>query len=582
MTRPILPAHRLLLAGLLVLLILWGLGFIYRSSFVVGGERTFCLFDDSMISMTYARNLVEDHGLEWGRQGAPVEGFTHPLWLLAMIPVNALPIELRWKSLFIQLLSLALLAGCAVAAERLVRRHFSAGSGSGLAAAVLVAFYYPLAYWSLMGMETALAALLVLLAVQLALDVVHEGAPHHLRLWIVCTLLGLLRMDLLLAVLVVQAYVVLAGGLRSAARRGRRDWWMGLAILVASQGGYELFRWLYFQDLLPNTYYLKLTGVALSVRLLRGGYYFARFLEANLWVFLATAVGVGVLVRRNRRMALPALLFLAYCAYDVYVGGDSWDGSFNIQANRFLAFVMPLFFVLVNALLNELQAAWPARGGEEAGGLPVSRLIAGLLAGACLLTVDSLWFSETSKESWDELTLTERPPVVERHRGTLEKLRSFRILVDPRATVATAWAGIPAYFSDYKMLDILGYNDRVGARLPPAEPIDEDTFLRFIPGHVKWSEKRLLTEQRPDAFFQIWGVKELGPVWQVMQGAGYRRVGGFWVRTDSPYLHIPKDLPEAPQAPAQSRDESPGVASRGAELPPPRHKHHAAERHTLS
>src|SRR5262249_28817754 len=154
----------------------------------------------------------------------------------------------------------------------------------------------------------------------------------------------------------------------------------GAALLLATQLGYELFRWQYFHDLLPNTYYLKLTGVALSVRLLRGGYFFARFVEANLWVLLATAVGVGVLARRNPRLALPALLFLAYCAYDVYVGGDSWDGAFNVQANRFIAFVMPLLFALVNALLNELQAAWTARAGDGEGAFPVGRLVAGLLA----------------------------------------------------------------------------------------------------------------------------------------------------------------------------------------------------------
>ena len=74
------------MAVLLLLLGVWGGWLIYRTSFEAGGQRYFCLFDDAMISMTYARNLVEGHGLNWARWGEPVEGFTHPLWTFLMVP----------------------------------------------------------------------------------------------------------------------------------------------------------------------------------------------------------------------------------------------------------------------------------------------------------------------------------------------------------------------------------------------------------------------------------------------------------------------------------------------------------------
>src|SRR5437667_5135679 len=70
----------------------WSAWFIWRTSFVADGRRVFCLFDDAMISMAYARNLVEGHGLNWARWGAPVEGFTHPLWLALMVPIHWLPL----------------------------------------------------------------------------------------------------------------------------------------------------------------------------------------------------------------------------------------------------------------------------------------------------------------------------------------------------------------------------------------------------------------------------------------------------------------------------------------------------------
>src|ERR1700752_2814691 len=80
-------------------LAIWSGWLIYRSSFVVAGTRYFSLFDDAMIGMVYAKNFVEGFGLNWARFGPPVEGFTCPLWVFAMIPVNALPLALPLRPL---------------------------------------------------------------------------------------------------------------------------------------------------------------------------------------------------------------------------------------------------------------------------------------------------------------------------------------------------------------------------------------------------------------------------------------------------------------------------------------------------
>src|SRR5688572_22732039 len=90
-------------------LAIWSGCLIYRSSFVVAGTRYFSLFDDAMISMVYAKNFVEGFGLNWARVGPPVEGFTCPLWVFAMIPVNALPLALPVRALVVQIASAVLL-----------------------------------------------------------------------------------------------------------------------------------------------------------------------------------------------------------------------------------------------------------------------------------------------------------------------------------------------------------------------------------------------------------------------------------------------------------------------------------------
>ena len=549
------------LAVLLLIFSLWAGWFIHRSSFDVEGTHYYCLFDDAMISMTYARNLVEGHGLEWARFGEPVEGFTHPLWMFLMVPVNLLPIALKDRSLLMQLLSWLALAGAIAAVRRLMLDHFSPpGESHWLPAAVLTAFYYPLAYWSLMGMETGLQALLAVVAVQLALTTAHADRDRHFSLWIVCAAAFLLRMDMLLLVGVVQLYVLLQRGFRQIRTR---SWLAGFAVFFGMTLAYGIFRQLYYHDLLPNTYYLKLYGVPLAVRLLRGSAVLADFVRDHLLVLLAAGLGTVAFLRRNKRLILPAAVFVLYCAYSVYVGGDAWDGDLPIRANRFISFVMPLLFVLLNAVLNEVLAAW-RRGREIADGDPAGRVILAAATVVALLIANGLWLSDKAHDNWRQLALVDRPPMTMRHQRVVGQLLAFEKFVKPGAVVATAWAGIPAYFSDYKMIDILGYNDRVVAHSSPVTPLTEDNFDTFRPGHSKWNEQRLLTEQRPDAFFQIWGIKRgMGPVAKVMPGYGYRRVGKFWLRGDSPFVDTQGAAPpaEEEQEPAAGDAGDQGNAS---------------------
>src|SRR3954468_15755896 len=73
--------------------------FIYRTSFVIGGERYFSLFDDAMVSMRYARNMARGLGLVWNPGGPHVEGYTNPLWVVYMAAVHLLPLPLSKTSL---------------------------------------------------------------------------------------------------------------------------------------------------------------------------------------------------------------------------------------------------------------------------------------------------------------------------------------------------------------------------------------------------------------------------------------------------------------------------------------------------
>ncbi|HYL06326.1 MAG TPA: hypothetical protein VE075_09820 [Thermoanaerobaculia bacterium] len=556
------------MAALLGALAAWGGWFIFRSSFVLGGRRVFWLFDDAMISMTYARNLVEGYGLNWARHGAPVEGFTHPLWVALMVPVNLLPLPLERRSLVVQLVSLALLAVNVVLVRRLVLRHFSRpGARHWATACVLTAFYYPLDYWSLMGMESGLQAVLLTASVLVALDIVHLRRDRYLALWLLGALAALLRLDMLLPVAAIQAYVLAFG--RPAARAWRH-WLAGAAALAAAVGGYGIFRWAYFHDLLPNTYYLKLGGVPLAVRLLRGGSVLFDTLIAQWPLLLAVAAGSApwlwsALRRRDpgewpasrrrrrdrdwgRRLALPLLVLMLCCAYSVYVGGDAWEGK-EVRANRFVAFAMPQLFVALNALLNQALAAaarrrrlkrgperLPARRAQEAGAALAPRLAVTAVTAMALLSANALWPMAGDGAGWRNYLSLCRPLAVAYHALALGRLRALQQIATPPAVVAVLWAGIPAYFSDFKLVDELGYNNRHLAHAPPTQPLSADHARDFHPGHVKANLTYVLEMERPDAFERPFRPMLARPQ---LLAHGYRLVAGFWVAPASPRLRLP-------------------------------------------
>ncbi len=597
---PVRAADRATLLALLAALAAWGAGFIYRTSFVLDGRRVFCLFDDAMISMTYARNLVEGYGLNWARRGAPVEGFTHPLWTALMVPVNLLPIGLDRRPLLMQIASLVFLMLNVVLVRRLMLRHFTRpGARHWLPACVLTAFYYPLAFWALIGMETGLQALLTTAMVLLALDVVHGRRDRNLALLLVGTAAVLLRLDMLLLVLAVQVWVWAGGGMRpgrpeNSARQGqprRPGWWLGALVLVLALVAYSAFRWEYFHDLLPNTYYLKLAGIPLAVRLLRGGSVLLDSFRAHGPLLLLVAVGalpqlLPVRLRRRRRLAspagaapapaapragwaarlaLPAVLFALCCAYSVYVGGDAWEG--DQRANRFVAFAMPMVFVLCNALCNQALSAIAvvrrvrrvrrrlrARGGPllpsvqgRIRGSAVERPALAAVTAAALLLANGLWLQDNAEDNWQAFALLSRPLHAGKYAEILGQLRALQKVADPAAAVAVTWAGITGYFSDFKMVDELGYNDRQIAHGPPALKLDEDNYESFVPGHAKWDMTYVTERQHPDALLQIWGGREAVVV---LRRHGYRRIGDLWIDPGSPRLHLSSAAPggAAPRA----------------------------------
>ena len=528
--RPILPTtlslHSGRLAGGLGLLVYvaWCLSFIWDTSFVIDGRRFFCLFEDGMISLTYARNLMEGHGLTWARWGDPVEGFTPPLWTLGM-SVSQLPvIPLSLRPLLVQLATMTILVIHVVVVFRLTRRHLTPRIPSlAWVAAFATAAYFPLNFWALLGMETGLQALLLTLAVYMALEVVHAGKDRVIALCSIIAAAVLLRPDMVVGCSLILAYTVVFG--RSTPFRWAQ-WLRGALIFIVVVGAYETFRILYFGDVLPNTYWLKMTGGDAVVRIMRG---FSVFTDTALSMPMVLIVGLvaGLLTSMRRR---PHLLLLAivsgYLSYSIYVGGDQYE--LDMSGSRFVCFSMPLLAILVVGIADSAAERWPRFGSLRSWQI-------GLGVGLFLfVSMNGLLFGP-NVATRRGYVMGDLPQNFEVQGRVLADTLRLNDQFPADTKVAVIWAGIPAYFSDFKMIDTLGYNDREIAVGPWAFEVSRDDPRSYVPGHMKQDLDYTLSKYEPDVFFQCakqWTSR--------LEEAGYQRystgpvqrwsTGEIWVR----------------------------------------------------
>lgn len=499
---PAARKFRLAFILLVVLYLLYAGSYIYRSSFVVEGERYFVLNDDAMISMRYAHNLARGDGLVWNI-GERVEGFSNPLWTVYMAFWHLLPIPASKMSLPIQLTGMVLLALNLVFVRRIALK-LTGNEWIALSAASLTAFYKPLNNWGLLGMEVSLLVLLVSAAVWAMLRAIEE--EHFDRTPYLLLGLGtLVRFDMAVPLLVL----LLANLYFDRAQR-RQHLTYGLGALAIGLGLQTGFRLAYYGEWLPNTYYLKLTGIPTLVRIANGFTALLSLMWNTGWA-LALLPFTLLFFRRDRATVTLILLFLGQAAYSVYVGGDAWEH--NGGANRYISLAIPLFFILLayagHTILDRLVSADTSKRFPRAALVNAAFIFIVLLT---MLQANSTLESHRSISCCplrvSQLTRSGLSPTIDFTVANEDYVRIARALdaiTTPEARIAVVAAGAIPYFTDLPAVDLLGKSDahvaRTEAHLPNA-PLARLTAFR--PGHSKWDYAYSLGQLQPDIVVQLW------------------------------------------------------------------------------
>jgi arabinofuranosyltransferase len=475
----------------------WASLFIYYSSFVgIDGRRYFCLIDDAMISMRYAWNLSHGLGLVWN-PGEYVEGYTNPLMTFIMA-LPTLAFDKVTAVLAIQILGVLFMLVNAYLvmsiADHLVSGWEERYRRLYLALAFLCALsYYPLVYWSLMGMETGLVAVLLSLGILSALRYAkHHRAAQGVLVSVSLGLAFLARPDTVVLAVPIFAYVFF-----TARKSERSPSWRFLVGLVGLFAvfviGQELFRWGYYGEWLPNTYTLKVSNIPLSSRIENGIRFVTPFL-GEVYVLLIL-VGAGLIFAFRREKLLLASVFVVLVCYQVWVGGDIssyW---------RLLSPTMPIMLVLgaleILMALQYLSERADVRRHFLSNPGFLRRYVLGFLA--CLLVLGMLWSVNT--RFLPEIAMLRDFNQVRTNEERVNIALAIERFTTPEATVGVFDAGAIPYYTGRPAIDFLGKADPRIARLAP----DPSGFpkMKFFedeiynPGHNKYDLGYSIKELRP-------------------------------------------------------------------------------------
>jgi len=468
---------------ILFVTLLFCTAFITQSGERYAGELYFTLFDDAMISMTYARNLAEGNGLVWNAGAAPVEGYTNFLWTLWMALLHLLPVAESKLPLLLMGSGVGLLLANALAVAGLARRLELTSTAAFLFAVGATALCYPLIFWTLRGMEVGLLVVLLSFALAQALRLVDRGSPRDA--WGLGGLLAaglLVRPDFVVAVIAVASFVAL-----SVPRSARMRVLLPIGVcVVGTLGLHSVFRIAYYGDPLPNTYYLKVTGYLLEVRVGRGAAVFVDSLRQHLWPLLLFG-GVAALDARARRLPafrLVAVVAAMQCAYSVWVGGDAWEEF--VFANRFVAVALPCLILCAAKGIDTVVAR------VSAGAWGGHRSIVGSVAALCVLIA---WLPVNGPHfvRW----FVAGAIIVDKDHSLARRGLQIREQTPVDTRIGVMAAGAVPYYARRFAIDMLGKSDPVIAHSPPIDP------SVFYPGHSKWDYRYSLGELRPDLIVQV-------------------------------------------------------------------------------
>ncbi len=405
------------------------------------------LSDDSLISLRYARRLLQGQGLTW-TDGIRVEGYSNLLWILLVSSLGVVGVDLIDAARLLGIL--AVISIFVVFLQYyFAHYHFRTVWFPVVLALLFLSLSSSLAIWAIGGLETPLVGLLVALCIAQMFGILDCAQSRKKKLLLSLTL-GLLcvtRPDGAIFTVASFCAIVTTNWVRGP-RRFRMETLFLLVFPAILYGAQFIFRVWYYGDFVPNVALVKLAPSLIhflvGLQYLKKGIliltpFSSLGIIALFWMFFTprTRVKAGFLLT----------LLIAWSGYVAFIGGDIFPAY-----RQLIPLIVIFGFAVVEGIILCIQVLDQHR-------LSLARRFA-MGIGFSLL-IPYTYIQVTSPRY--ELAYDERWEWLGKELGTILK----RAFATQQPLLAVTAAGCLPYWSDLPSLDMLGLNDYYLPRNPP-------------------------------------------------------------------------------------------------------------------
>jgi len=523
---------------------LWMSLFIWRETFKINGTRIISLFDDALISMSYAKNFSQTGSLTWYSGAEKVQGITNPLWTLLLSGFHLISNQSQIVIMLVIFFNLIIINSVSLMVYLILEYLLPKTKDKQKIKVVIAAsipFQYSFMYWTIRGLEVGFLSLILLST----LFLIFKNEKIDFKNFVSISILGFLgvatRFDYFLIHFAIIYFLIYQ---KKFSFTIVSNLWIKLGLLfplIFSASVVLVGQKIYYGEYLPNTYYLKVLGFGIESRFIRG---FESVLKSYLMPLAFIGISAFIIKKITISEKLKEFFYLSYAlvfttiCYVVYVGGDAWEVFGKI--NRFISVIQPLFVIMIgvgislvvnNVKFDQKHFKWfliilsitslgygirlnPLRYNILFPLIVIiffiilfflvrsnkiqQKLIFSVFI-LCIVSSNSLsiasWLQSGAKDGMDASD----------SQNYLIGL-DIQSILKQNGKAAVLLAGAPIYFSNRGGVDLLGKNDSYIARQNPnfTDYVGEWNST-FYPGHNKWNFEYSIGFLKPDMVAQFWG-----------------------------------------------------------------------------
>lgn len=452
-----MPAHRKYFVFIVI--------FFTAYCFFLSWSFLFQNVDDAYISYRYGKNLMDGHGLVYNPDER-VEGYTNFLWTVVTAPFTQ--IKAVDVSIFSSSLGL-LISICNLLLIALISRKFADSLKEYYNYLVLLPTLFlalddSIAFWAIGGMEFPIYTLFILWAIHSYFKI-NEGGKYSAFLILSLVLCTLTRPEgnMIFVITVVHMFLM-----RKKINNFKR-------VFAATLGFYALFclvyygfKYLYYGQIIPNTFYAK--GVTdLKMNFVLGTKYLALCIGTRLYIFIFILFIPFKKVIRDFKFSYLILVSFIYIAYLIAVGGD-W-----MIANRFFVPILPILYIL--SVIGFIYALMKVKSYYNDELKVRKAAVSAIIVMSLLLFSVTLGFLE-----YNQMIIKDNNARYEMQWSMFGKW--LKMSVPTNTVIAVGPAGKIPYYSELYTIDMWGLND---------EHIAKQNSTRLQAGHKKFDFEYVLS-----------------------------------------------------------------------------------------